>query len=268
MEREQKAGSFLQAFRKRVGQGQKAPPASMAQGMQQLPNAVAETYNDRIELSTPVTDVEPVNDGYRLETPAGNELFDHVVCTTPASVTADLLDGIATGVDDLGSLRYNPLALVYLDADLDQEGFGYQVGYGEDLHTLGASWNASMFDRDGVHTIFLGGMHDPELLEAGDDRLAEVAREEFEIVTGASSSVIDIARLDPGFPAWDQSWWALEDVETPEGIDLATNYTARMGIPSRVREARELAESVSDRADDTAPLTASTDSATAAASDD
>jgi oxygen-dependent protoporphyrinogen oxidase len=270
MEREKRAGSLLQAFRKRVGQGQTASPVSMERGMQQFPDAIAETYGDRIELETPVTDVESAGAGYQIETPTSTGKFDHVVCTTPASVTADLLDGIATGAERLGSLRYNPLALVYLDADLDREGFGYQIGYGEDLHTLGASWNASMFDRDGVHTIFLGGMHEPELLDESDERLTEIAREEFEIVTGAESSVIDIARLDPGFPAWDQSWWALEALETPGGIDLATNYTARMGIPSRVREARELAESLAERAEapDTGSLTDRDSSPSAAAGGD
>lgn len=269
IEREEKAGSFLQAFRKRVGQGSKAPPTSMERGMQQLPNAVAEHYSDRIQMSTPVINVEAVGDQFAIETRDGTETVDHVVCTTPASVTADVLGDLADGVAELDSLQYNPLALVYLDADLDGEGFGYQVGYGEDLHTLGASWNASMFDRDGVHTIFLGGMHEPELVGESDERLAEIAIEEFETVTGADASVIDIARLEPGFPAWDQSWWALEDVETPDGVDLATNYTARMGIPSRVREARELAESITDRAEKEPPeLSTDANRATPAVSDD
>ena len=269
MEREEKAGSFLQAFRKRVGQGSKAPPTSMEQGMQQLPNAVAERYSDRIRMSTPVTNVEQVGEKFDVETPDGTEPVDHVVCTTPASITADVLGDLADGVAELDSLRYNPLALVYLDADLDSEGFGYQVGYAEDLHTLGASWNASMFDRDGVHTIFLGGMHEPALVSESDERLAEIAIEEFETVTGATASVIDIARLEPGFPAWDQSWWALEAVETPDGVDLATNYTARMGIPSRVREARELAESITERAvNEPAELSTDAKRATPAASDD
>jgi len=258
MEREEQAGSFLQAFRKRVGQGQKAPPASMNEGMQQLPIALAETYSDRVELNTPVTDIEASDrqtgtesTAYTLYTEEGSEEFDHVVVTTPADVTAELLDGIAEGTERLGELRYNPLALVYLDANPPKEGFGYQVGYGEDLHTLGVSWNASMFGRDGVHTVFLGGMHEPELVAESDERLGEIARTEFETVLGSPASVIDVARLDPGFPAWDQSWWALEDVETPDGIDLATNYTSRMGIPSRVREAREIAERLSESATDT-----------------
>ncbi|WP_128223960.1 protoporphyrinogen oxidase [Halobacteriaceae bacterium SHR40] len=241
MEREQEAGSFLQAFRKRVGSGQKSPPVSFRQGMQQLPNALAEVYSDRIEMETPVIDIAEKDGGYELTTSNGTEFVDHLVVTTPADVTAALLGNIVTGAEELDELRYNPLALVYLDADPDLEGFGYQVGYGEDLHTLGVSWNASMFDRDGVHTVFLGGMHEPELVERSDERLGEIAREEFEGVVGAEASVIDIARLDVGFPAWDQSWWTLEELETPEGIDLATNYTARMGVPSRVREASKIA---------------------------
>ena len=248
IEREREAGSFLQAFRKRIGSGQKAPPVSMAAGMQQLPNALADTYSDRVRLETPVTDVTRQGNRYALTTPDGTVPVDHLVVTTPASVTAELLDGIVPGAGSLHELRYNPLALVFLDADSGREGFGYQVGYGEELHTLGVSWNASMFDRDGVHTVFLGGMHEPELLEESDDRLGEIAREEFETVMGSAASVIDIARHDVGFPAWDHSWWSLEELEPPEGIDLATNYTSRMGIPSRVREARELAAAIEENA--------------------
>jgi len=254
LEREREAGSLLQAFRQRVGSGHEVPPVSFAGGNQQLPDALAETYRDRVELDTPVRKIEPTGDTgadgpYVLDTPAGEYAVDHVVVTTPASVTADLLDGLADGVDGLGELRYNPLALVFLDADHDWAGKGYQVGYGEDLHTLGVSWNAQMFGRDGVQTVFLGGMHEPELVQESDGDLGRIAREEFEEAVGAAASVIDVARLDPGFPAWDRTWWNLEDLALPDGITLATNYTARMGIPSRVREARQVAERLSEDVD-------------------
>lgn len=265
LKREKEAGSFLQGFRDRVGQGQKAPPASLSEGMQQLPNAIADHYGDRIELETPVTAIEPDRGSrpggsttYVVNTPGGRDEFDHVVVTTPAGVTARLLDGIAEGAAGLEELRYNPFAMVYLDATPPREGFGYQVGYGEDLHTLGVSWNWSMFDRDGVNTVYLGGMHDPDLVEKSDERLGEIARREFEAVTETPATVIDVARLDPGMPSWDQSWWALEDLETPPGIDLATNYTSRMGIPSRVREARQIADRLSEQADRTTTATVET----------
>jgi oxygen-dependent protoporphyrinogen oxidase len=80
------------------------------------------------------------------------------------------------------------------------------------------------------------------VLEEGDDRLGRIAREEFETATGCSAEVVGIERRERWFPAYDHSWWGIEDLETPPGIHLATNYTARMGIPSRVREAEQVAE--------------------------
>lgn len=259
LKREAEAGSLLSAFRARVGGGHEAPPVTFERGNQSLPNGLYETYRDRVELETPVTAIEPLEPGgeggdaggpYLLETPAGSSEVDHVVVTTPADVAGELLSGLADGADRLRELRYNPLALVFLHAEHDRVGKGYQVGYGEELHTLGVSWNSRMFGRDGVQTAFLGGMHEPELVDEDDAVLGEIACREFEEVVGAGASVIDVARLDVGFPAWDQSWWALEELELPTGIHLATNYTARMGIPSRIREARETADELAARAAD------------------
>lgn len=249
LEREQEAGSLLQAFRQRVGQGHEAPPMTLEKGNQQLPNALAEVYDDRIELDTPVTGIEPAGEGYTVRTPDSTHEVDSLVLTTPAGVTAELLDGVVPGAAALGDLRYNPLAMVFMESSFDREGKGYQVGYDEDLHTLGVSWNHSMFDREGLYTAFLGGMHEPELVDESDETLGRIATEEFETVTGTPASTIDVTRLDPGFPAWDHSWWTLETFETPDDIFLATNYTERMGIPSRIREARELAEQLAERAD-------------------
>lgn len=245
LEREQDAGNFLQAFRSRIGDGQQPPAVSFEEGLQQLPEALCRTYTDRIELDTPVTGIESLRkDGsfYALDTPAGTYEVDNVVLTTPAAVTADLLGDILDGTRALQELRYNRLAVVFLHAQCDRDGYGYQVAFGEDLRTLGVSWNASMFGRDGVYTVYLGGMHDPGLMSESDERLGQVAASEFETAMGESASVIDVVRLDPGFPAWDHTWWNLQSIETPDGIDLATNYTSRMGVPSRVGEAKALAE--------------------------
>lgn len=242
LDRERETHSLLRAFLQRVGSGHESPPASFADGLQVLPRALAERYADRVRLGTTATGVESDGDGYRINTHEGREWVDHVVVTTPAGSAADLLADVADGADALRELRYNRLAMVYLQADLATEGLGYQVGYGESLHSLGVSWNASMFGRDGLYTAFLGGMHDPDILANADERLGEIAAREFESVTGASASVVDVHRLDPGFPAWDESWDALDRVSIPDGVHLATNYAARMGIPSRVREAAALAE--------------------------
>lgn len=246
MRREQEAGSLLSAFRQRVGSGEKSPAASFPDGLQTLPEALADAYADSVHLDEPVTEIEPIGADYSLDTPDDEYDVDQVVVTTPADVAAGLLEGIADSTDALGELTYNPLALVYLTADELPDGLGYQVAYDEDLHTLGVSFNGAMFDRDGLCTVFLGGMHDPERLEDSDERLGEIATAEFERATGRAAEVVDVVRRERWFPAYDQTWWGLEAVTTPDDVHLATNYTARMGIPSRVREARELAETLAD----------------------
>ncbi len=241
MRREREAGSLLSAFRERVG-GEKSPPASFPKGLQTLPAAVAETYSDHVHLGEPAERIDPTAAGYTLVTDTDEYAVDDVVVTAPADVTAGLLDSIADGTDALAELTYNPLALVYLDARRLPDGLGYQVAYDEDLHTLGVSFNGAMFDRDGLCTVFLGGMHDPEILDEPDERLGDIAAGEFERATGERAAVVAIERRERWFPAYDGTWWGLEDLSTPDSVHLATNYTARMGIPSRVREARELAE--------------------------
>ncbi|WP_132058598.1 protoporphyrinogen oxidase [Halorussus amylolyticus] len=275
---EARDGSLLKTALKRAASDRETPPAiSFDDGLQRLPEALAEAHADSIRLGTPVTAVRGADGrdderegGWLLETPDGTTHVSDVVLTTPADLTADLVSDLAPdSADALRNLTYNPLAMVYLRADLaegdvDPDALGYQVGFGEDLRTLGVSWNASMFDRgvraseasasssraersDGVCTVFLGGMHDPEILAESDDYLGEVASREFEEVTGAPAEVVEVHHLGRGFPAYDDSWAALDDVNLPDGIRLATNYTARMGVPSRIREAESVAEELAAR---------------------
>ena len=246
---EERDGSLLRAALGRLGD-ETPPPASFDDGLQRLPREIATRYDDRVHLGTPVDDVEADDDGHVLRIDdRDDERVDRVVVTTPAPAAADLLDDVAP--DAAGRLRgltYNPLALVHLRSDADRPGFGYQVAREEGLRTLGVTWNASLFDRAGVFTAFLGGMTDPEVLERDDEELGDLAATEFSEVMDERADVLNVTRLPRGFPAYDDSWDGLGDLSLPPGIRLATNYTARMGIPSRVREAEELAESLAAEA--------------------
>jgi oxygen-dependent protoporphyrinogen oxidase len=261
MDREAEAGSMLAALRGRLGGG--APPATLDDGLQTFPRALAARYDDAVRLNERVTGVESVADDgpsvtagdvpvasdgsgrYRVVTDRGEYRADHVVVTVPAGAASDLLADVADGADGLADLTYNPLALVYLTAAGVPEGaLGYQVSYDADLRTLGVSFNGETFGRDDLCTAFLGGMHDPTVLDEDDAGLGAIARRELETVLGSEASVVGVERRDRWFPAYDQTWWALSDLSTPPGLHLATNYTARMGITSRVREAERVAERI------------------------
>ena len=254
---EERDGSLLKAAIKHAEGERETPPAiSFADGLQRLPEALADAHAENVRLDAPVTVIRAGDDGtHAVETLDGTAECDEVVLTTPADLTADLVADLAPdSAAVLRELTYNSLAMVFLRADLRAEGdvnadaLGYQVGYDEDLRTLGVSWNESMFGR-GVYTVFLGGMHDPEILDEDDRYLGETAATEFESVTGAPAEVVDVNRLRRGFPAYDTSWAALERVELPDGVRLATNYAARMGVPSRIREAERVADELAELSD-------------------
>ncbi|MEF8901732.1 MAG: protoporphyrinogen oxidase [Halovenus sp.] len=250
LQRETETGSMLAAFRRRLGGGEKPPAVSLEGGLQRLPVGLAERYSSSVRLGEPATSIRRVDDGFVLETPAGSYTVNEVVVTAPAEVAGNLLPPLADGAEGLRELTYNPLALVYLESEHSpvREGFGYQVSFQEDLHTLGVSFNGVLFDRGNLCTAFLGGMHEPGIVDDDDGRLGTVAAREFERATGCGASVLGVERRDRWFPAYDHTWWGLEKLALPDRVHLATNYTARMGIPSRVREARTLAEGLADDA--------------------
>jgi oxygen-dependent protoporphyrinogen oxidase len=255
MRLEQRDGNLLRPALSRLvfGNDETPPPASFDSGLQRLPNALAEEYAERLHRETPVSGIERAGAGgdhgseaWLVHTDAGTERVDRVVLTTPADVTADIVEGVdAESAAALRELNYNPLVLVHLHSDARPAGFGYQVRRTEPLRTLGVTWNTSLFDRDGVYTAFMGGMYDPEAVERDAEELGETAAEEFAQVMGVDAEVLDVERIPQAFPAWDDSWSATERIDLPEGITLATNYTGRMGLPSRVREGRRLAGELS-----------------------
>ena len=253
---EQRDGNLLRPALSRVffDDGETPPPATFESGLQRLPEALAERYEDRVRFETTVTEIGQADDAdddddeaeWLVHTADGAERFDRVVVTTPADVTADLVEDVdEESAAALRELNYNPLVLVHLHSEAVADGFGYQVRRTEPLKTLGVTWNASLFGREGVYTAFMGGMHDPEAIERDPEELGETAAAEFEQVMGVEAEVLNVARMPKAFPAWDRSWAASERVDLPDGITLATNYTGRMGLPSRVREARKLAGELS-----------------------
>lgn len=230
-----------------MSSSERPPPVSIEGGLQRLPNALAARYAERINLSTPVTKIECADAGYHVITPDDSVTADHVVLTVPAPAAAELLtDTAPDSADALDELRYNPLAVVTMSSDVRRDGYGYQVQRSEPPRTLGVSWHHSLFDRTGQYTAFFGGMDDPSIVDESSKAIGEIATEEFEIVMGATAHVHDVARFDHAIPAYDTSWYALENVNLPDGITLATNYTARVGVPGRIREAERIADRLAE----------------------
>jgi len=232
-------GSLLRAMAGRSGEDP-APACSFRGGMRALTDALHRRYRDRVRLNTPVLGAAWDGDRIVLDLGGDRLVCDELVLTSPADVTAGILNELAPdAAGRLARLTYNPLAVVHLRSDAALHGMGYQVAFGERLETRGVTFNASLFDRQGIYTAYLGGAKNPAFVRLPDIRIGAVAAAEFEHATGSAADVVHVARVR--MPAWDRSWTALEGITLPAHVHLASNYESRAGVPGRLLRARQLA---------------------------
>jgi protoporphyrinogen oxidase len=83
-------------------------------GFQAITDGIASTLQDRVRLSTPVTEVMRQGDGWRVN----GEDFDEVVSTLPLTALPDIVDGVPTEVADaMRGLEYNSLTCLMIALD-------------------------------------------------------------------------------------------------------------------------------------------------------
>lgn len=239
--------SLILPLLKRGGRVEPPPACSFRQGMQMLPAAVASALGDRLRLESAVRGLRPDGSGWRVEVDGGVIEAESVVLTTPAPVAARLLGEVAPeAAAAIGSLRYNPLAVVHLDAETDLRGLGFQVAFTEPgLALRGVTYNDSLFGRTNLYTAYLGGARHPEVAGMGQGALAARAVEEFRLCTGYDARPLAVEH--ERMPAWDVTWSALEGLSLPSGLHVAANWWSRPGLPGRLAEAERLAGTLAGR---------------------
>ena len=218
-----------------------APPAcSFQDGMATLTTGIAASLGKRVQMGTPVRELRPQGGGWSVATDGETLAAAAVVLAVPASVAAALLLPLSDDVSRrVGSLHYNPLAVVHLHAETPLSGLGFQVSFAEALALRGVTFNDSLFGRAHVYTAYLGGGAHPEVERLDDATLGRIAAEEFRLCTGFESRPLAVAREE--MPAWDRSWSALDGLRLPPGLHVTANWESRPGIPGRLARARELA---------------------------
>ncbi|RKD89160.1 protoporphyrinogen oxidase [Halopiger aswanensis] len=239
-------GSILAAIVRRVLSDRETPPiCTFENGLGELSERLYEEHADAVSLETPVTEIRAADGGYELLTDDGREVVDEVVVTTPAGTSADLLEPVDSELAaTLERFNYNPIGVVFLESSFDGEGIGSLVPSTEDVPISGLTWNASFLDRDGVFTCYIDPGRYPAMPDSSDEELGSVAAQAFERITGAPATPIHVHRWNPGMPAYDRSWTAMDDLELPSSVHLCSNYVGRPGIPGRIRNATRLAEEI------------------------
>ncbi len=169
----------------------KARLVSFANGLHELPLALAASLGSAVETSAVVRSVGRTEQGWSLSWSARGgertEVFDAVVLAVPAYALSGLPlpRPLLAQLQPLGAIPHPPISVLALGFDRAQvahplDGFGALVPEIERLSILGTLFSSSLYGHrapDGkvCLTTFIGGTRQPELAGLETGRLVEVA---------------------------------------------------------------------------------------------
>jgi oxygen-dependent protoporphyrinogen oxidase len=214
----------------------KGTPRSITfkKGMQTLTDKLYESLKGNLELGVDIANIAK-NDRQQFEvrTDSGTQVFDAVVISTPADAAAQMLCGIDTELAQvLGDIYYAPIAVVFTgfkseQVKFDPKGFGFLVPSVERRKILGSLWTSSVFEnrvpKDShrhLFTTFIGGSRNAGLVDAGDDKLIAVARDELDSILGVEGSpeFVTVKKWPRAIPQYNIGYEAVvEAIESFQG---------------------------------------------------
>ena len=253
----------------RSGSGERSLPAfcSLRDGLGRL----VERLEDRLEgttvrLSTPISSLHKLDDGYALETSSGRRGgYAAVIVATPAWAAARLLKTVAPDAAvPMKKIRYASSATVFFAyhvGDLSERprGYGFLVPTCEGRHINGATWISNKFAHrspaDGfLVRCFVGGDRTGDETELADRELIRICKNELRDLAGIAAEPIfeRVYRWECSGPQYDvghaQRVREIEAaLEPAPGIFLTGSGYRGVGLPDCVREGRETARRVVDR---------------------
>ncbi len=207
-ELEQKYGSLIQGQirgakdRRKSGEvsRQNAPKLSFDEGVQVLPDAMAEYLGDVIRLNREVEQIR-FSDG-RWYISSAVHSFDAVILALPAFRIAELNIGGAGDMDlsALKTIEYPPVASVALgfrreDVAHPLNGFGALVPAVERRNTLGTIFTSSLFENRAPEghvtlTTYVGGTRQAELAGKSHEELCEFTWKDLRDLYGISGEPV------------------------------------------------------------------------------
>ena len=257
---ERSSGSIIRAFRAlHIKPSSQGAFVSLPGGIAELVEALAAALEPAtITLSARVSDIRRTTT-YAIDTAAGRTDAHAVILATPAYVAGSLLRGFDTRLAALcEAVPYASTATVALAYRRSQighpmQGSGFVVPRAERVPLLAGTWVTSKWSgrAPADHVLirgFLGGGRDPRRLDASDDALVAIARDEL-------SRLLDI-KGDPVFtrlfrwtrqsPQYEvghrQRVSAIEDrLAAVPGMFVTGSGFRAIGIPDCIADGRETA---------------------------
>jgi oxygen-dependent protoporphyrinogen oxidase len=169
---------------------------SLRGGMQQLVDALAARLDPgSVRLATPVSGLEKIADGWRVEAGGASEIYNAVIVASPAWAAGVLLGQVDAALsEELSAIPYSSsitVNLIYDEAKLGRlpDGFGFLVPASEGRTMLACTFVHRKFlgrtpPGKAVLRAFLGGMKNEALLAETDEALVGTVRRELASILG------------------------------------------------------------------------------------
>jgi protoporphyrinogen/coproporphyrinogen III oxidase len=259
-------GRAMLAARKKMGKasGPVRPLfSSLKDGMQQLVDALLQYLpSESIRANAAVESLQPEAGGWTISAGYESDHFDAVIVATPATAAAALVRMASPELSaELGAIRYSSSVTVTLGYDQQVRdslppGFGFLVPRSEGKRMLAATFVHNKFphraptDRALIR-CFLGGARDEAILDATDDEIICIVRNELRQILGLAAEPLFVRVYKWRGAMAQYGVGHLERLERIErlreqlsGLRLAGNGYRGIGVPDCVRSGREAAEAL------------------------
>jgi oxygen-dependent protoporphyrinogen oxidase len=235
-------------------------------GMQQLIDALAARIDPAsLRLSTPVSGLEKVTDGWMVTAGGETQFYDSVIVAAPAWAAGVLLGQVDAELgEQLSAIPYSSsitVNLVYDEAQLGRlpDGFGFLVPAKEGRSLLACTFVHRKFlgrtpKGKAVLRAFLGGARNEALLTDSDADLVATVRRELSEILGPKvlpltlePEVAQVSRWRRAMAQYavghhERQQRIAERVAALPGLRLAGNAYDGIGIPDCIRLGRRAAK--------------------------
>lgn len=240
---------------------------TLSGGLQQLPDAIAAKLDpQRIRLNSPVQSLSVEGNQYKITLTDGASLLaDDVVFTTPATITAEILQQLdPTLAAKLRTIRYVSTSTVSLafrrtEITTNLNGYGFIVPVSEGRKITACSWSSTKFNHRApgdtiLMRVFIGGIFNEDLAEQNEATLIDIARQELREIVGITATPI-LARAyrwrrsNPQYNVGHSALLGAIDQLTAAhpGLHLAGAAYRGSGIPDCIQSGTDTAAKIMQR---------------------
>lgn len=240
---------------------------SFRDGMQALPNHLAEQLGKSLKLEHTVEQIESTNGRWsvRLNTESGKQqnMHDVVISTLPAYLLSKIIADkqVKTMAQKLEQISYVPLSVLHLGFQKEKvshplDGFGMLIPKKENYKLLGALFPSTLFPNrapsgHALLTCFIGGARNPELAGYPQEELVALALNDLDSLLGIAAKPVFTRHTfwENAIPqyrtGYDRYLSIMDEIEqSAAGLFLSGNYRGGVSVPDRLSAGLENARKV------------------------